>query len=68
MKKCPNPVCTYEVGRKKCPHLCPLCKAVMGKEKAVESPPKPRDPKPAKHPTIEIEPGLYSVQYHQHNR
>ena len=68
MKKCPNPVCTFEVARRKCPHQCPLCKAVMGPEKAKDPKPKPQKEAVVKHPTIELEPGLYSVQYHQHNR
>ena len=64
-----NPVCSFEVGRKKCPHQCPLCKAVMGPVKAKDPKPKPEKEKAVvKHPTIELEPGLYSVQYHQHNR
>ena len=72
MKKCPNPECSFAVGRRKCPHKCPLCKAMMG---PVLNPDPGPDQKPSKaktkkayHPTIEIESGLYSVQYHQHNR
>ena len=70
MKKCDNPLCDYQVDKRKCPQFCPLCKAQMRKD-----PPKQPDnsnvksnEKMVRHPTVEIEPGIYSVQYHQHNR
>ena len=69
MKKCPNPLCHFQVGRRKCPQICPLCKAMLGTTpKPNPKPPKVPKTKKAYHPTIEVEPGLYSVQYHQHNR
>ena len=41
----------------------------MGPVKAPDSKLKPQKEKAVvKHPTIELKPGLYSVQYHQHNR
>ena len=69
MKKCPNPECFYTVGKRKCPEKCPLCLAVMGPKQPPDSGTKSKKKvKLNNHPTVEIEPGLYSVQYHQHNR
>ena len=69
MKKCPNPICGFEASRRKCPPICPLCKAKLGPKRG----PAVKVSKPAKvkkvlHPTVEIGQGMYSVQYHQHNR
>ena len=70
MKQCPNPECAFEYGRRKRPHICPNCKAMLGPKPVTEEPKvsKKDNPKQVKHPTVEIEPGLFSVQYHQHNR
>ena len=73
MKKCPNPECSFQVDRRKCPQTCPWCKALLMKV-LKEPPPVPlknvRGEKVVvvKHPTMSVEEGLYSVQYHQHNR
>ena len=51
-------------------HICPKCKAMLGPKPVSEVPKvaKKEKAKKATHPTVEIEPGIYSVQYHQHNR
>ena len=69
MKKCPNPICGFEASRYKCPPICPLCKAKLGpiRGPAVKVG-KPTKVKKVLHPTVEIGQGMYSVQYHQHNR
>ena len=71
MKKCPNPECSYQVDRRKCPQICPWCKAPLTKDK--KGPPVPpvllknvrEKVKHVKHPTDD---GTYSVQYHKHHR
>ena len=70
MKKCPNPECSFEYGRRKLIHICPKCKAMLGPKTVSEVPKVAKKEKAKKvtHPTVEIEPGIYSVQYHQHNR
>ena len=70
MKKCPNPICGFEASRRKGPPTCPLCKAMLGPEPGPTTVKvsKPIKVKKVLHPTVEIEQGMYSVQYHQHNR
>ena len=72
MKKCPNPLCPYVAERRTHPNTCPMCKALMGPVLQPDTGPKnkkaPKKKKTVHHPTLELEPGLFSVQYHQHNR
>jgi hypothetical protein len=72
MKKCPNPLCPYVAEKRPHPNTCPICKAMMGPVLKPDTGPKtkkvPKKRVTANHPTVEIEPGLFSVQYHQHNR
>ena len=64
----------YVAEKRPNPNTCPMYKALMGPALKPDTGPKTKTEKaskkkkPVSHPTVEIEPGLFSVQYHQHNR
>ena len=69
---CPNPMCDFKYDRRSTPSTCPKCKVLLSKEpppnitkKKGGKKVKPANPK---HVTVDLGDGMYSVQYHQHNR
>ena len=68
---CPNPMCDFEYDRRNTPSTCPRCKVLLSKgppAKVGEKKRKKAKEVNPKHVTVELGDGLYSVQYHQHNR
>ena len=72
-KSCPNPTCQLKYDRRNPPDICPECRVLVGKvnpsevgEKIVRK--KLTKEINPKHATVDLGDGLYSVQYHQHNR
>ena len=72
-KNCSNPMCNFKFDRRNPPHVCPKCNVLLGpvkptKVKENRKPKKTVKVKNPKHVTVDLDDGLYSVQYHQHNR
>ena len=69
---CPNPMCDFKYDRRSTPNTCPKCKVLLSKEPPSKDGEKKRKKKAKevnpKHVTVDLGDGLYSVQYHQHNR
>ena len=66
--KCPNPMCTFTFDRRNLPEIC---SALLGTATGAKAKQKKQNyvvTANPKHVTVELGPGLYSVQYHQYNR
>ena len=69
--KCPNPMFIYTFDRRNHPDICPKCSVFLGppvKTNVKEKRKKPLSIPNPKHVTVNVGGGLYSVQYHHHNR
>ena len=70
-KKCPYPMCLFDYNRRNCPEICPRCHVLLATTSSGKKnvkPPKILKPANPKHVTVHLGDGVYSVQYHQHNR
>ena len=70
---CSNPMCNFKFDRRNPPPVCPKCHVLLGPVKPTKVKEKRKTTKNVKvknpkHVTVDLGDGLYSVQYHQHNR